>query len=124
SDFATKWLDVHGYSEVGCSEGNGIGGATYELEFRLKAAPDVKSYTAQIAMNGTGQPETRICLHAVTETLCTKKFLAAPKADEPHFIGKEKESAFFQRNYQGFSTHLPKLLSELVTWVSSEQKFN
>lgn len=124
NDFAMKWLDIHGFNEIGCSEGNGIGGATYELEFRLKAAPDIRAYTAQIAIPESAQPETRICLHASSDTICTKNFSSPPRADEPHFAVAGKESAFAEKNYQGVNTHLPKLLIELASWVSSEQKFN
>lgn len=121
--FADQHLYVHGYKEVGCSEGNGIGGATYELEFKLKAALEVRAYILRIFMGGQAVPETQLCLQTASENICSKKFTAPPAPSEAHFIqsGKPADSVI---NYYTQIPQLSGLLPAAVVWASSEQKFN
>jgi hypothetical protein len=122
--FAESHLYAQGFREVGCSEGNGIGGATYELEFKLKGAPDVRAYTVQISMNEPAVPQISLCMQTTRETLCSKKFSTPPANGEAHFAQTGKSADVVNQNYGQISPLLPNLLPEVVAWVASEQKFN
>lgn len=124
--FAKDYLNGLGYKEVGCSEGNGLGGATYELEFQLKNVEDVKSYSIQITMNDNAVPETKLCLQSSNDTFCSAIFNNKTAPGVYHFKtdGDERAAAFINRNYVQPSKNLSMLTPTVSQWVVGSQKYN
>lgn len=123
--YAKDYLTELNYKEVGCSEGNGLGGATYELEFRLKNVPDVKAYSIQLSMNESTQPGTKICMQTESDTYCSLDFGSLPLATSSHFKtdSDEKTTQFINRNYIQPAKDLQQLTPAVALWVSGAQKF-
>lgn len=122
--YAQDYLNELGYKEIGCSEGNGLGGATYELEFKLKNVADVKAYSIQISMNDNNRPNTKICMQTEHETYCSLGFNTIPP-NASHFKVDldEKATAFINRNYVQPAKQLSQLMPTVALWVAGDQKF-
>jgi hypothetical protein len=122
--FASEHLSELGYKELGCSEGNGIGGANYVLEFRFKEVADIKAYSLQIDIDGKNVPKIKLCMQAANETMCTKTFTQVPANEDSHFAASnETNLAIVNRNYIQPNKKLSALLPTVVSWVTEEQRF-
>ncbi len=122
--FASSQLKELGYEDLGCSEGNGIGGANYVLEFKFQSVPDIKAYSIQIDIDGKSPPRTKLCMQAASETICSQSYSKVPAGDDSHFAsGNEANLALVNRNYNQPDKKLSSLLPTVVSWVSNEQRF-
>lgn len=122
--FSTEHLSDLGYKELGCSEGNGIGGANYVLEFKFQSVPDIKAYSLQIDIDTLSAPKTKLCMQASTETVCSQAFSQTPPKEASHVsFSNETDLALVNRNYLQPNKKLSSLLPTVVSWVSSEQRF-
>jgi hypothetical protein len=122
--FSSEHLSDLGYKELGCSEGNGIGGANYVLEFKFQSVPDIKAYSLQIDIDTLSAPKTKLCLQASTETVCSQAFNQPPSKEASHFsFSDETDLAIVNRNYLQPNKKLSSILPTVASWVSSEQRF-
>ena len=122
--FASDNLGDLGYKELGCSEGNGIGGANYVLEFKFKDVADIKAYSLQIDIDSKSVPKTKLCMQATNETICSQTFSQIPVGEDSHFaLSNETNLALVNRNYLQPNKKLPSLLPTVISWVSAEQRF-
>jgi hypothetical protein len=122
--FASDNLSDLGYKELGCSEGNGIGGANYVLEFKFRDVADVKAYSLQIDIDGKNVPKTKLCMQSTNETICSQTFTQIPISEVSHFAASNDTNlALVNRNYLQPTKKLTSLLPTVISWVSAEQRF-
>lgn len=122
--YATTYLTDTNYSESGCAEGNGLGGARYSLDFKLGKDQSVGTYRLDIAFSEALNVRVGICDTNASPSVCSTNQPGAPlhfqQRGERMATAAEAKAAADAFNGKGLKAS--QLLPSVAAWASLPQQ--